>query len=148
MYVAAKIRKAVLTITNPTASIVASLVWGGVIEEIYVRSNSADVLFAYAEDCQNYCDATARGIKYNKDGRDVVVYVEKGKDVDVTSGQLSTYLERGFTRCVRAVDVLERFTLAELWMKAGLKNRKVEGIEMGKNEAGVSSRHVVLCESC
>lgn len=64
--------------------------------------------------------------------------MEKGKDVDVVGGQLCAFLEQGFTRCVRAVDVLDKFTPAELRMKAAFKNRKVEGIEIGQTEAGVS----------
>ncbi|MCJ1465500.1 hypothetical protein MMC07_004118 [Pseudocyphellaria aurata] len=139
---AAKIRKVILGVSSPTASLVASLVWGGIIEEIQVKSSSADVLFADGDDCQTYFEATAGGIKYTRDGRDTVVSVEKGRDVDVISGRLDTYLQRGFTRCVRAVDVLETFTLADLWTKAKLKNRKVEGIQVAKNEAGL--RYVVF----
>lgn len=138
MYVAAKVRKAIIKVSNPTPSLVASLVWGGIIEEIHVKTSSADVLFAYAEDLQNYLEATANGIKFKKDGRDLVAVVEKGRDVDVASGQLCKYLEQGFTRCVRAVDVLDKFTPEELRMKAGFKNRKVEGIDIGQTEAGVS----------
>lgn len=112
--------------------------WGGIVEEIQIKTSSADVLFAYADDCQRYCDASANGIKYKKDGRDLVAFVDKGKDVDIVSGQLSSYLEQGFTRCVRAVDVLDKFAPGDLRMKAEFKNRKVEGIDIGKTEAGVS----------
>lgn len=97
------------------------------------------MLFAYAEDCQSYCDATENGISYKHDGRDSIAFVEKGKDVDVVGGKLCNYLEQGFTRCVRAVDVLDKFTPTELRMKAAFKNRKVEGIDIGQTEVGVSS---------
>lgn len=118
--------------------------WGGIVEEINIKPNLAEVLFAYAEDCQNYCDATAKGIKFKKDGRDVVTFVDKGKDVDVVSGKLTTFLELGFTRCVRAVDVHEKFTPNELRMKAELKNRKIESIEIGMTEAKVSFIALVI----
>lgn len=123
--------------------------WGGIIEEIHIKTSSAEVLFANAEEFQSYCDATKNGIKYKKDGRDLVAFVEKGKDVDVVSGQLCTYLEQGFTRCVRAVDVLNKFTLGELRIKAEYKNRKVEGIAIGQTDAGVSTTApIVIVRKC
>lgn len=112
--------------------------WGGIVEEINIKPSSAEVLFAYAEDCQKYCDATAKGIKFKKDGRDLVTFVDKGKDVDVVSGKLTNFLGLGFTRCVRVVDVLDKFTPGDLQIKAEFKNRKVDRIDVGMTDTEVS----------
>lgn len=142
----AKVRKVFIDLSShpaPTPSLAASLVWGGAVEEIHMKPSSAQVIFAYPENCETYYLATANGICYKNNGRDLVAWVKKGIDVDVVSGNTNNYLEQGFTRCVRAIDAPPSFTIQQLRTKAEFKNRKVEGIEKGTTKEGVSKSYRV-----
>lgn len=128
-----------------TNAFVASLVYGGPIEEIQIRSSaagnlSAIVRFMDAGDCMKFYDETSNGLVYKKDdkGGELVLFVELAKDVDVVGGLLQTWIASGVTRCVRAVGVESEWGMDELLKIAERKNRKVEKIVDGQNAGGVS----------
>ena len=107
-----------------------------------MRSESAaTVRFMDAKDCQNYYDDTSNGVVYGKDvqGRELVCFVELGKDVDVIGGLLRGWIETGVTRCVRAVGVDEDFGIKALKKIGERKGRKVESVEDGVTPGGVGS---------
>ena len=104
-----------------------------------VGATSASVVFQHAEHCLKYYDATSNGLVYKEaDGKEQVCFVELGKDVDVVGGLMRGYIEKGITRCVRAVGVDEDWGMPALFKMAGRKGRKVEHIVDGVNAAGVS----------
>lgn len=110
------------------------------IDEIIIKNKSAEVIFASAEDCNKYYDIGRKGIPYKRKGSDKIqiAFVDKGPDVNVIGGLLQRYLDQGFTRCVRVTNVPDEFTKPQLQLKAGLKGRKLEGIEDGNLSTGVS----------
>lgn len=130
----------IIRIPDANPSFIASLVWGGMIDEIIIKTKSAEVIFASAEDCDKYYDIGRKGIPYKRKGSDKVqfAFVDKGPDVNVVGGLLQTYLDQGFTRCVRVTNVPDEFTKPQLQVKAGLKGRRLEGIEDGNLSTGVS----------
>lgn len=75
---------------------------------------------------------------YSFEGRKGIAHVDKAPDVDVVSGQVRTFIELSFTRCVRATGIGSDFTVAKLKEKAAYKNRNVEDVVLGTNESGVS----------
>ena len=139
--IVAAIRKVILTSlpTKSTLSLVASLVFGGPLENIKVYETMASVKFLHAADCQAYHDATSNGVVYGKDlqQNEKVCWVERSRDVDVIGGLLSEWIEKGVTRCVRAVPVDERIGMDALKSLALQKGRSLEGMELGKTPGGV-----------
>ena len=122
---------------NATPSLVTSLVSGGPIEQIHVKGSTARVLFLHAKDCQKFYDSTANGLVYSFEDRKGVAQVDKAADVDVLSGQARTFIELGFTRCLRATGIGSDFTVAKLKEKAGYKGRQVEDVVLGTTDSGV-----------
>lgn len=102
--------------------------------------DTASVKFLHAADCKKFYDETSNGLVYGKDPNEIekFVWVELAKDVDVVGGLLTQWIASNFTRCVRAVPVDEDFGKEYLWKMASRKNRRVEGIEDGRNPGGVS----------
>ena len=128
-----------------TPKFVASIIYGGAIEEINMRTStfgdlSASVRFVSADDCMDFYDKTANGIVYKKDAqdRDLVLFVELGKDVDVVGGLLQGWIDTGVTRVVRAVGVDEGFSQDDLRILAEGKGRKLEALQDYINPGGVS----------
>ncbi|KAL9129023.1 MAG: hypothetical protein Q9217_002425 [Psora testacea] len=120
-------------------------VFGGPLEQIYIRdSDTASVKFLHAEDCTSFYEKTSNGLVYGKDanGREKIVWVSLGKDVDVVGGLLDQWITSDFTRCVRAVPVDEDYGKEALWKIASRKNRSIEGIEDGKTPGG--SRYIIF----
>lgn len=145
---AAKVRKVVIKDLprDSTANFVASLVYGGPIEEIQIRPSaaghlSAAVRFMNAGDCMKFYEDTSNGLVYKTDakGRELVLFVELSKDVDVIGGLLERWIASGVTRCVRAVGVESKWNLDKLVEIAERKNRKVEKVVDGQNAGGVST---------
>ena len=101
---------------------------------------SASVRFVHAEHCKLYYDQTANGIVYKKDinNRELVVFVELAKDVDIVGGMLQVWIEQGATRCVRAVGVEKDWTIYGLKKLAERKGRKLEGVTDKTNSHGAS----------
>ena len=144
---AAKVRTVIIKDLprGSTATFVASLVYGGRVEEISVRSSatgnhSAVVRFMDAGECMKFYDETSNGLVYDKDatGRELVLFVELSKDVDVVGGLLRGWIVSGVTRCVRVVGVESAWTMDGFLKIAERKNRKVEKIVDGRNPGGVS----------
>ena len=144
---AAKTRKVIIKDLphGSTATFVASLVYGGPVEEIHIRSSaagdlSAVIRFMDAEDCMRFYNETSNGLVYKKDAkeRELVLFVELSKDVDVVGGLLQNWIVSGVTRCVRAVGVETDWGMDGLRKIAERKNRKVEKIVDGQNPGGVS----------
>lgn len=77
-----------------------------------------------------FYDETSNGLVYKQDakGRELVVFVELCKDVDVVGGLLQGWILSGVTRCVRAVGVEADWGMDRLVKIAERKNRKVEKI--------------------
>ena len=90
-----------------------------------------------------FYEETSNGLVYKKDakGRELCVFVELSKDVDVVGGLLQGWIASGVTRCVRAVGVEAEWGLEGLLKIAERKNRKVEKVVDGQNGGGVSSQH-------
>lgn len=131
-------------VSSPTPKLIVSLVFGGALDHLYIREKFAVVVFLRAADCQKYYDATPNGIVYKRDGKELCAFIEKGDDVDVTSRQIASYIEKRFTRCVRAIGVDPKIPLNKLWAKAEEKRRRVEWIEDEIPQAGVSWMNFLL----
>lgn len=88
-----------------------------------------------------FYEETSNGLVYEKDakGRELVLFVELSKDVDVVGGLLQGWIASGVTRCVRAVGVEADWGMDGLLKIAERKNRKVEKIVDGQNPGGVST---------
>ncbi|KAL4732899.1 hypothetical protein BDV11DRAFT_176209 [Aspergillus similis] len=107
---------------------VLSLVHGGQIESVSITpSGNAHVVFCDAATCKSFYDKHPNGIDLNKE-RNLTVFVDLGREVDVVSSQLSFALSAGSTRVVRAVSMKINVTLAELVKLATGANRKLEKI--------------------
>ncbi|KAL8833739.1 MAG: hypothetical protein Q9176_007852 [Flavoplaca citrina] len=132
---AAKVRKVMLTgiPSGATPNLVASFVFGGPLERIHVGDSSAFVTFLRGEDAERYYEATENGLDYEKDGVKYVIMTEMTSEVNPVSGILREYIEKEFTRCVRAIGVDREWTLTALHEVAARKGRKVEKIVDGLN---------------
>ena len=133
---------------NCTHSFIAALVYGGPLEQIHVISETtASVKFLHPADCTKYYEATSNGLVYKKDlqGRELAVFVELAKDVDVIGGLLQSWIDTGVTRCVRAVGVDEEWDMATLVKLASGKGRILAGISDEKLPSGVSAMRVPCC---
>ncbi|CAD6570474.1 MAG: hypothetical protein ASARMPREDX12_003640 [Alectoria sarmentosa] len=152
---AAKTRKVIIKDLprGSTNTFVASLVYGGPIEEIRIRSSpagdlSAAIRFMDAGDCTKYYHETSNGLVCKKDakGGELVLFVELSKDVDVVGGMLQGWIDSGVTRCVRAVGVEAEWGMDGLVKVAERKNRKVEKIVDGQNAGGARSVVFRFCK--
>ena len=94
-----------------------------------------------AGECTKFYGETSNGLVYGKDAKDreLVLFVELSKDVDVVGGLLQGWIASGVTRCVRAVGVEADWGMDGLVKIAERKNRKVEKIVDGQNPGGVST---------
>ncbi|KAL8914513.1 MAG: hypothetical protein Q9171_000866 [Xanthocarpia ochracea] len=140
---AARVRKIMLTgiPTGSTANLVASFVFGGPLERIHVGdSSSAFVTFLRGEDAAKYYEATGNGLDYKKDDAEHVIMTEMTNEVNPVSGVLREYIEKEFTRCVRAIGVDKERTTMALHEMAAAKGRKVEKIVDGLNMRSVNFR--------
>ncbi|KAL4754455.1 hypothetical protein BDW72DRAFT_190047 [Aspergillus terricola var. indicus] len=105
-----------------------SLVHGGRIESVSITpGGNAHVVFCDAAACKSFYDKHPNGIDPDNE-RNLTVFVDLGREVDVVSSQLSFALPAGSTRVVRAVGVKINVTLAELVKLATGANRKLEKI--------------------
>ena len=150
LVIAAEIRTVIIRNlpSNATPSLVTSIVYAGALERIDMikvagkGSSEARVLFLHGKDCQQFYDATANDLDYIFEDRKGVAVVDKATNVDVLSGQVRTYIQLGFTRCVRVMDIrsaLEDKELKEKFReKAAYHNRMVEDVIVGNTEADVS----------
>ncbi|KAL8881380.1 MAG: hypothetical protein Q9198_001413 [Flavoplaca austrocitrina] len=113
---AAKVRKVMLAgiPSGATPNLVASFVFGGPLERIHVGDSSAFVTFLRGEDAERYYEATENGLDYEKDGVKYVIMTEMTSEVNPVSGILREYIEKEFTRCVRAIGVDREWTLLAL----------------------------------
>ncbi|KAL8927433.1 MAG: hypothetical protein Q9208_002238 [Pyrenodesmia sp. 3 TL-2023] len=124
---------------SSTPSFVASLVYGGPLESVRITDGKvAFVTFLRPEDAMRYHEATANDLLFKKDGAEHVIMTQLGKDVDPVSGMLKEWIEKEFTRCVRAVGVDEDWTMQALNETATKKGRKIEKVIDGTNKSGVS----------
>ena len=99
----------------------------------------ASVRFLEHKDCMKFYEATSNGLVYGiKGNEELFVFVELAKDVDVVGGLLKSYIDQGYTRCVRVIGADDHWTIDSLWNIATSKNRKVEHIKIEKNTSGVS----------
>lgn len=124
---------------SSTPTFVASLVYGGPLESIRVTDGKvAFVTFLRPEDAMKYYEATANDLLFKKDGAEHIIMTQLGKDVNPVSGVLKEWIEKEFTRCVRAVGVDEDWTIEALNETATKKGRKIEKVVDGTNKSGVS----------
>ena len=127
----------------PKPDFIASLVYGGPLEQIHCSGASAAVTFINAADAENYYKKTPNGILYRSSNDNLQYFAEVRMADDVTpvSGMVQEYVNNGFTRCVRAIGVDFAKSLEELHAVAVGKSsvpRKLEGLEDGKSPQGVS----------
>ena len=124
-----------------TPEFVASLVFGGALEDIHMRGdNVADVRFLNGDDCQRYAEKTEAGIIINKGvkGKEDIILTYISKDVNVVGGKLKEWIDQGRTRCVKAVGVEEDITMEKLQRLAASKSGGLlDRIADYKNERGV-----------
>ena len=106
---AAKIRKVFLINLPPnsTAEFVASLVFGGSVEDISVSHSSASVRFLRHEDCMKYSEATRNGVVYKTERteggiKEHFAIVQPATTVSVIGGNLGVIMGYRATRCVQA----------------------------------------------
>ncbi|MCJ1434945.1 hypothetical protein MMC27_004315 [Xylographa pallens] len=134
---AACVRRAIISgLPTPcNTKFVASLVYGGLVEHIVMKSGgAAEVLFVEPDDCSRFCDDNKNGLVYGKEvygsdrARELFVLVKAHTDVDVVGGKMAEMILRGVTRCVRVVWADSDYTTHDLWKLAEGKIRKVEHI--------------------
>jgi hypothetical protein len=122
------------------------MIQGGPLESIYLSSTRAAVLFLHADDCLKFFLSAANGIVYgNLAGRDLVAFVELGKDVDVIGGQLQLLIDTDATRCVRVVGVGAEVTREEL---EGLPRVRRHAIEHMQEQKGKNGVRIVVFRFC
>lgn len=127
IYLAAKVRKVILRGLPVSAdlTLVQSLIHGGAIDTYALGANgTANVTFTTADACDAYYGKYPNGLTVKYKGKNYVVYVEKGTDVNVVSGTLQGHLECGASRCVRAVGADHDWGMAALIKLAEGKTRK------------------------
>lgn len=138
---AARVRKIMLVgiPSGATPNLVASFVFSGPLERIHVADSSAFVTFLRGEDAAKYYEATGNGLDYKKDGVEHVIVTEMTSEVNPVGGILREYIEKEFTRCVRAIGVGAEWTAMALHELAARKGRKVEKIVDGLNASKASA---------
>lgn len=129
--------------STPKPDFIASLVYGGPLEQIHCSGTSAAVTFINAADAENYYSKTPNGVLYrsSNDNPQHFAEVVMADDVTPVSGMVQEYVKNGFTRCVRAIGVDVAISLAELHAVAVGKSsvpRKLERLEDDKSPQGVS----------
>ena len=134
-----------------TPAFVASVVFGGALEQIHMRSDdSAAVRFLSGTDCLDFYNETDNGLVYGKEanGKEKVIWTHLGKEVDVVGGNLEQWISMGRTRCIKAVHVDKKFTAKELKSYAEAKGRVLEGYEESETDKGVSGPLFLLSSFC
>lgn len=125
---AARVRRIVLSglprsWANPSK--VLSLVHGGAIERVnIVPSGKAHIYFCDPKACDAFYENYPNGIVIGSS----VVFVDRGRDVDVVGSQLTHNLSKGATRVISAVGFSMNTTMARLYQLANTHNSKVEKI--------------------
>jgi len=121
---------------------VASLVWGGNIQEFnFTPGNSwAEVLFLHPNDCKKYFDATPNGVQYPSQ-TDRFVTIELCP-AESAHEMVKDIVSKQMTRCIRVIDYdaeWSKIALARIAAGAEKTTRAVDCVVTGKNGAGVSS---------
>ena len=125
---------------------ITSLLWGGAIESFKILQQSedygtiAEAFFVSGDAAKAFYDATPNGLRVKKGGNIHDVMIDMGKEPDVIGSQLQEWLDKGATRCVKAIGVDAGWGTAGLVRLAeGSKKitRKVEQILEGNTPAGV-----------
>ena len=130
---------------NATLASVANLVFGGPLEKIriHVGGKGASVTFLNPADCKRFFDSTANGLAYNTSPPTGPVRrfrhldVELSDTVEPVAGKLYEYVQKGLTRCVKAVPVDDEITMPFLQKMAADKNRSVVKVQEGRGIANV-----------
>ena len=128
--------------SGATPNLIASFVFGGALERIHVGDSSAFVTFLHGEDAERYYEATENGLEYEKEGVEYVIMTQMTSEVNPVSGVLREYIEKEFTRCIRAIGVDIEWTLTALHEVAARKGRKVEKIVDSLNASKASALEV------
>ncbi|KAI9803223.1 MAG: hypothetical protein M1825_002014 [Sarcosagium campestre] len=136
---------------NFTVTKVLSYVFGGHLEAIIYNPPhpTATIYFLRHDECMRYYHETSNGIVVPElrgpNGKDYTLFVDLGKETDIVGSVLKELIDSGATRCVRAVDADEHWTQAELEKIAGLRGRRVEGVEITRTQSG---RRIVTFRFC
>ena len=133
--------------SSPRPDFIASLVYGGPLEQIQCLINSAAVTFIYPEDALAFYEHTANGIVYEANA-EVIRFAEVRMPIDPTpiSSYVMDCFNQGATRSVRAIGVDVVMSINSLRLLAegkvsfrGIPTRKLESMEDTMNEGGVST---------
>ena len=148
---AAKIRRVRIThLPFPppanTAHFIASLLYGGKIEDIRAGISFAEVLFVDAEACERFCKDTENGLVYGVvGGREKFVLTDMARDVDVLASRIGEVIEGGGRRCVGAIGLDLEIKLEDLEKRGALAGLRMLHVVDETTEKGVSrSLHVAL----
>lgn len=134
--------------STPKPDFIASLVFGGPLEQIHCGGTSAAVTFLNAADAERYYNKTPNGVVYRSfnDSPQHFAEVKMTDDVTPVSSLVQEYVKAGYTRCVRAIGVDVALSLADLHAaaagKASLRGgavRKLERLEDDMSPQGVST---------
>ena len=144
---AAEVRTAIIKPlpTNADLAFITNLVYGGPLEKIriHVGGKGASVTFLNPADCKKFFDSTANGLSYNASPPTGPVRrfrhldVELSETVEPVVGKLYEYVQKGLTRCVKAVPVDDEITMPFLRKMAADKNRSVVKVQEGRGIANV-----------
>ncbi|KAF2497555.1 hypothetical protein BU16DRAFT_317509 [Lophium mytilinum] len=109
-------------------------IWGGRIERIErtADSSTAWVKFMTMEGYNKYFADTANGIEVAGSTR--LILAEPDEGPNSTNDLLSSMVESGVTRCVRALDAEEDWSMPTLTRIARGKDRKLDKIKIGKEK--------------
>ena len=85
-------------------TVVAALVWGGNIQEIFYKDGyaTAEVLFLRSEDCKAYQQDTLNGISCPGEP-ERIIFVDPHESPDPAHQVVRDFVARGHTRCLRAI---------------------------------------------
>ena len=134
-------------LASPKPEFIASLTFGGALEDIKCMANSAEVTFIDPEDALKFYARTANGIIYSADTKSIYC-AETCMPIDPTptSSYVRDCYNQGATRSVRAIGVDPVIPLDSLKVLAegkasfrGVPSRKIERLEDRMNENGVSA---------
>ena len=150
--IAAQKRKVIITgdpawESTPKPDFIASLVFGGPIEQIFCGGNSAAVTFINPEDAQAFFDATPNGVVYRKTSEaHHYAEIRMAEDVSPASSLVTQYVGVGATRCVKATGVDVAMSLEYLTAlgngrltSRGTTPRTLERLVDDMNPSGVST---------
>lgn len=125
-----------------TPEILTSIIFGGTIEQVQYKAGSLNgaVLFQTHQGCMAFFKEAANGLLVPTEDLEIA-FVDLDEEVVPYSGESRVFLEKGYTRVVRAVGIGAEWTVEKLtkFAKQGRGSaRALDHVRIAVNESGVS----------